>query len=408
MTRMLFLGLNFAPEEIGVGHYSSQMIAHWIDAGNDATVVTTKPYYPQWRVLEGFRAGWQSDSFHGIKVVRCPIYVPRKPTGLHRLVHYATFGLSSLVPMILAAIRAKPDLVMTTSPSLVAAPVALVAAKFCGARTWLHVQDFEVRAAFATGLLSDTGAIARLARAFEKWMYRSFDTVSSISPQMCARLEAEGVDPARMVELRNWADLDQITPLPAISAFRERWDIKTPHVALYSGNIANKQGLDLIVEAARLLRERDDLTFVICGNGSDRAEIEAISADLTNMQFRDLQPRSELGELLGLATIHMLPQLDRAADLMLPSKLANMLASGRPVVATAKDGTGLSKEVAGVGIATPPGDAVAFADAIVALMDSPERHAELSTRARERAEERWNKRKILDRFIEFAATRIRS
>ncbi|HZF46892.1 MAG TPA: glycosyltransferase, partial [Sphingomonadaceae bacterium] len=178
------------------------------------------------------------------------------------------------------------------------------------------------------------------------------------------------------------------------------WNITTPHVALYSGNIANKQGIELVIEAARLLQSRDDLTFVICGEGPNRARLEAEAAALPNMRLHDLQPRERLGELLGMATVHLLPQLAGAADLVLPSKLTNMLASGRPVVATADPGTGLADEVDGVGMVTPPGDAAAFAGAIASLVDDPESAARLGKAARERAEQRWSRKAILRGFIE--------
>jgi colanic acid biosynthesis glycosyl transferase WcaI len=169
-------------------------------------------------------------------------------------------------------------------------------------------------------------------------------------------------------------------------------------LALYSGNIANKQGIELILEAADLLRDRRDLVFVLCGDGPHRAAIERKAEGLGNVIFRGLQPAERLGDLLGLATIHLLPQKAEAADLVLPSKLTNMLASGRPVVATAAANTGIAREVAGCGIATPPGNARAFASAIEQLIDDPALHGRLSEAARARAEERWDRRQIVAAF----------
>src|SRR3546814_10977620 len=99
---------------------------------------------------------------------------------------------------------------------------------------------------------------------------------------------------------------------------------------------------------------RNDITFVLCGSGPTRPELEARAAGLTNIQFHALQPQEEFQELLGLATVHLLPQRAGAADLVLPSKLANMLASGRPVVAGAAPGSDLAISVDGCGIAVEP------------------------------------------------------
>lgn len=401
--RLLFLGLNYAPEEIGIGPYSAGLLESWAAAGHEVEAVVAKPYYPQWRVWQGYGGGWQSALEHGVRVLRCPLYVPRKPTGLKRILHHLSFAAASFVPTLRRAWRGRPELVMTVAPSLIAAPVALLAARLAGSKAWLHVQDFELEAAQATGLVAGRGPFARTAARFERMVLRSFDRVSAISPQMCARLVAKGVAAERVVEFRNWAEIDAIRPLDGPSAYRAEWGIAAPHVALYSGNIANKQGIEIVLEAARLLAHRGDIVFVICGDGPNRANLERLAADLPNVRLHGLQPRERLGELLGLASVHLLPQLADAADLVLPSKLANMLASGRPVVATAASGTGIADELAGCGIATAPGDAWPFAVAIETLIDDEPRRTALGRAARERAGQRWSRSAILAGFV--ASTR---
>jgi hypothetical protein len=156
-------------------------------------------------------------------------------------------------------------------------------------------------------------------------------------------------------------------------------------VCLYSGNIANKQGIEILIEVARKLHARRDILFVICGEGPNRANLQTLAQGLDNVMFHKLQPLERMQDLLGLASIHLLPQIPGAADLVLPSKLTNMLASGRPVVATAMPGTGLYDEVEGCGINVEPGDVTAMAEAIVALADAPDRRAELGRLASARA-----------------------
>lgn len=398
--RILFLGLNYAPEEIGIAAYSTGMCQALAAMGHDVRVIAGQPYYPQWRIADGYRGGWRTTVERGVTITRCPLYVPAKPSGAKRLIHHFSFALSALPRMLAAAIRFRPDVVMTVAPSLAAAPVAWLAAKLSGAPSWVHVQDFEVEAAFATGLLPSNSRGARWALAAEGAILRSFDRASSIGPEMCAKLATHHVPAERIVEFRNWADLDPAAPAIDPSPYRAEWGVRTPHVALYSGNIANKQGIEIVVEAARLLRHREDLSFVVCGQGPNRGELERQASDLPNMIFRDLQPKARLGELLALATVHLLPQRGDAADLVLPSKLTNMLASGRPVVATAAPGTGLAREVQGCGLLTPPEDGAAFAQAIEALLDDPALSAKLGTSARERATARWSRQAILAEFAE--------
>lgn len=395
--RILFLGLNYAPETIGIGLYSGDMTKAWAHAGHDVRAVAAVPYYPAWKVAQGYSGKrWRRSREDGVEITRCPIYVPAKPSGLRRLVHHVSFLLSSLPVMVRAARTSKrPDLVFTVAPSLIGAPVAWLAARLSGATCWLHIQDFEMEAAVATGLVGDRGGIAKLGNWFERRVISLFDHVSSISPQMCAKLADKGVLPARIHQLRNWADISAIKPLVAESSYRTLWGITTPHVALYSGNIANKQGIDIVLDAARLLRHRTDLTFVVCGQGPNRAALEEKARDLPNIQFHDLQDRERLNDLLGMASVHLMPQLAGAADLVLPSKLTNMLASGRPIVATAEPGTGLAEEVVDCGIITRPGSAEEFAKGIETLLDDTELATRCGLNARERAEDRWSKDEIL-------------
>ncbi|VWX53049.1 WcaI family glycosyltransferase [Novosphingobium sp. 9U] len=399
---ILVIGLNYAPEPVGIGPYTTGMAEALADAGHRVTVVCARPYYPSWSVPiahRGRRARRYSEQ--GVTVVRLPIYVPAKPDGPRRLLHHLSFVAAAIPAVIAEARRRRPDVVVAVAPSLLSSVVARGAARLLGVPLWLHVQDFEVEAVFATGLLSGKsllgGLLSRLAQGFERWSFGA-DRVSTISPQTCARLAGRGVALRKIIELRNWAAVDEIVPLSEASAYRAEWGIDRPHVAVYSGSIANKQGLGLIVAAAQRLQHRRDLAFVICGEGPQRAAIMAAAAGLDNIQFHALQPRERLSDLLGLASVHLLPQIAGAADLLLPSKLTNMLASGRPVVATAASGTGLAQEVEGCGIVTAPGNADAFAAAIERLVDDPQLGARLGQEGRRRAEERWSQSQILGRF----------
>ncbi|WP_295633316.1 WcaI family glycosyltransferase [Novosphingobium sp.] len=400
-VNVLIVGINYAPEAVGIGPFTQGMAEGLAGLGFAVEAVVGKPYYPQWRAMPDFAGGgWARSTENGVRIVRCPHYIPHDPTGSKRIVHLASFGVSAFGPAVRAALRPKGErlaVIICIAPALLSVPVAWIAAKLAGAKLWLHVQDFEVEAAFATGLVGDDGWAARLARGVENTLLRLADTVSTISPQMCAKLVAKGIDPARVIEVRNWANAPAPDPHEGAS-YRAEWGLGDRKVALYSGNIANKQGIDILVEAARMLAERSDIAVVICGEGPNRARLEALAAGLGNVLFHDLQPAARMGELLGLASVHLLPQIAGAADLVLPSKLANMLGSGRPVVATALPGTGLYAEVEGCGISVLPGDAKALANAIVALVDDPARAAELGVAAHARADERWSQPAVIARL----------
>jgi colanic acid biosynthesis glycosyl transferase WcaI len=155
----------------------------------------------------------------------------------------------------------------------------------------------------------------------------------------------------------------------------------------------------VVPAAARLLQARKDLVFVICGDGMMKPKLEEASVDLPNVRMLPLQPIERLGELLCMADIHLLPQSAGAADLVLPSKLSGMLASGRPVIATCLDGTDLYAVVSQCGIAVSPHDEAALAAAICALSDDPGTRAELGRRARTYAEDYFERDAILSKVF---------
>ena len=213
--KILLHGLNFSPEPIGIGKYSGEMIEELVKSQHFAVVVTTPPYYPQWKVAEGFRQyAYTSETLHHAfaKIIRCPLWVPRKVTGLKRVLHLASFGVSSIPIVLWNAIRFRPDVIMTVEPAAFCMPTTLFAAWLCGAKTWLHVQDFEVDAAFQLGLFKHK-FLRRLVTAVEGFLMRRFDRVSSISPNMLLKLAQKGVREEEITSFPNWVDCETMRPL---------------------------------------------------------------------------------------------------------------------------------------------------------------------------------------------------
>jgi colanic acid biosynthesis glycosyl transferase WcaI len=399
-VKLLIYGLNHGPEEVGIGRYTGELVAWLGRRGHRVRVVTAPPYYPDWRVWRGWRRfWWRRHRQDGALVWRAPLYVPRRPTGWRRALHLLSFALFSAPVALWQGLTFRPAVVLAIAPALASAPAAWLAAKLGGARSWLHVQDFELDAAFGLGLVQG-GWLKRRALATERCLLRRFDRVSTISARMAERLAQKGVAGERRVLFPNWADCEAIRPLPApAAALAEALGIPAGRqIALYSGNLGEKQGVELLVEAARRLGARRNLLFLIVGEGAARARLEAAAQGLGNVIFRPLVEAERLNELLNLAVVHLLAQRADAADLVLPSKLSGMLASGRPIVATAAPGTGVAQAVEGAGLVVPPGDAAAFAAAIARLLDEPALASALGRRGRERALAEWDREAVLLAF----------
>ena len=309
--------------------------------------------------------------------------MPFRPGGAKRLVHLGSFALSSL-PILFRQMLWGPQVIWVVAPAFFCAPGAWLTARLCGARCWLHIQDFEVDAAFELGLLKGA-ALRKCALGLERWLLRRFDRVSSISKRMVGHLFTKGVEPRRVVSFPNWADIDLIRPATirvgadgtaGVSGNHYRAELQIPPgavVALYSGNMGKKQGLELLAQAAMMTRERADLRWVFCGEGAGRGDLESVCDGLPNVRMMPLQPLENLNELLNLADIHLLPQ-------------------------RADEGTELERVVAGCGVVVAPDSPAAFCAAVLTLAADPELRSKLGQAGRIYAETYIAREAILGDF----------
>lgn len=396
--RILVLSINYAPELTGIGKYTAEM-AEWLALrGHEIRVVTSPPYYPEWRVHEPY-ASWQykTEYLCGVMVWRCPTWVPLRPTALKRLVHLASFAFTSSV-ILFRQIFWQPEIVFVIEPPLFCAPSALICARLTGAKAWLHIQDFEIDAAFGLGIIKSR-RVRGLIGCVESWLMKRFDLVSSISINMVLRLLKKGLPEVRTSLFPNWVDLNTIFPMQNPGSLRSELQIsQSAVIALYSGNMGEKQGLEIVLEAADSLEGLSHIQFVLCGDGAARSRLEKQFQRLENVKWLPLQPPEKLNELLNMADIHLLPQRAEAEDLVMPSKLTGMLASGRPVIATAYQGSQLDTVVSQCGVVVQPGSSRQLADAIIELLEDPEKRSDLGRKARAYAEKCLGREQVLAQF----------
>ncbi len=398
--RILLLGLNYSPELTGIGKYSGEMMEWLAGRGHQVRVVTAPPYYPAWKVRQDYRwwAYRREVSQAGVRITRCPLWVPREPRGLSRMIHLGSFALSSIPPMLGLA-GWSPQVVITVEPTFFSAPITLLTAALAGAASWLHIQDFEVDAAFNLGILPQKGLIHNLALCLERAILRRFRHISSISPNMVRRIAAKGADAEKAVLFPNWVDIDAVRPMRGRNGFRDQLGLKDEQVVLlYSGNMGMKQNLEILPQLARELAGRDDLHFIFCGEGAFRPQLEQLTAGLGNVSLLPLQPLERLNELLNAADIHLLPQSEHAADLVMPSKLTGMLASGRPVIATVAAGTQVAHAMEGCGIAVDPGDHAALRGSVECLAADRGLRERMGEAARQYAVSHLGREEVLRRF----------
>lgn len=402
MKFLIYSG-NYAPELTGIGKYNGEMGAWLAARGHEVRVITTPPHYPAWKIWNGYRSTRYSHEVRdGVDVYRAPTWIPKRLTGLKRIIHLLSFAISS-IPLLIAQLRWRPDVIFLTEPPLACAINTIIFAKLVGARSVLHIQDYEVDAAFDLGIIRGDRS-RRLIERFERFIISRFDVVSSISHRMVFRAISKGVEKQRTAYFPNWVDVSAIFPFNGPNKFRQLVGAGAGDtVALYSGNMGKKQGLETLAEAAKLLRDVGGIRFVFCGEGAGRADFEMACVGLPNVTFLDLQPLPLLNELLGSANVHLLPQKAGAADLVMPSKLTGMLSSGRCVVATTTAETELGSlvsDVARCGLLSAPERADELAAHLLYLHSNPDVSAELGRNGRQFAETQLSVDRVMEKFLQ--------
>ncbi|MDP2322879.1 MAG: glycosyltransferase, partial [Gammaproteobacteria bacterium] len=228
-----------------------------------------------------------------------------------------------------------------------------------------------------------------------------------ISRSMLERLSDKGIPEDKLMLLPNWFHTEQIRPDTRLTEFRFEWGMdENQVVALYAGSIGEKQGMGVLLEAVAELEGEKMVKFVVCSEGPAFLRLKAKYGHLSNVIWRDLVPPERLNDLLVSADIHLLPQRADAADLVMPSKLTGMLASGRPVLATAVPGTQLADVVEGRGLVMPPGDVAALVAGIRRLAGDADMRLRFGRSARDYAVEHLDREKILGSFERKLTARV--
>lgn len=372
--RILIHGINYAPELTGIGKYTGEMAEKLASEGHDVTVITAPPYYPEWKVHSAYKKkGWYVEHSNGVKIYRVPLYVPAKVSSIKRIVHEFSF-LSASVPVWFGFLfKKKFDVVLSIAPPFHLGVLPLLYGKIRRSPVISHIQDLQIDAAQKLGMIRNN-RLLKLMFSLERFILKHSANVTTISNGMMRNILKKGIENDKTAVVPNWVDTEHIKPTPVQDSLRHKFNIPLNHkVVMYSGNLGEKQGLEVIIEVAEMLKLRSDVHFLIVGTGGmkDALVRMAEEKELQNIHFHPLQPYEQLNALLATADAHLVLQRASAADLVMPSKLGGILAAGGCAIVTASPGTYLHDivDTHQMGIIAKPESANALLKAIEESID---------------------------------------
>ncbi|MBK6710279.1 MAG: glycosyltransferase family 4 protein [Chloroflexi bacterium] len=341
--RVLLMGQHYAPEEISGAVLATEIAEDLVKWGNQVTFLTCAPSHPKGIIFPGYK-NWffRREEYRGVQVIRIWSYISPQKTFWRRILNYGTFSASTFYGGIFAE---RPDVIFSASPPL---PLGLSA--WLLSRLWkvpwvLRVEDLYPDAAVAAGLLKNKRVIAFFA-AIERFLYKKATHISVISQGFRNNLIQKNVQDNKISVTPVWADPSAVQPMAKDNEFRNEHGLEGKFVILYAGNIGYNSVLEDVIEAAELLRAEECIRFVIVGEGVKKASLQEMVSryDLHNVDFYPYQPREKYPEMLAAADLGLVTLTEDSYYTSLPSKVFNIMASGRPILAI----TPPSSEIAGL------------------------------------------------------------
>ena len=364
--RVLIIGMHYSPEVTGNAPYTAGLAEHLAARGDRVTVLTGLPHYPAWRIARGTpRRLLERETTNGVTVIRAAHYVPATQSAIRRLLYEGTFSLTGLV----ASMRlVRPDAILGVIPSLSDGILARVTGQRMGVQYGLLFQDLMGPAARQSGM-NGGRSVARAASAAEAWAAAGARAVGVVAETFTPYVASLGVPTTRIHHVPNWVHLARPTLSPTETRRRFGWP-EDRQVVLHSGNMGLKQGLEQVVDAARLAEDRGDpVRFVLAGGGSQEEALRSMAARLPTVEFLPIQPEGLHASILAAADVLFLSERATQLDMSLPSKLTSYFAAGRPILAAVPIAGASAREVAraGAGLTIPAGDPGRILDALAEL-----------------------------------------
>ena len=378
--RVCYFNRSYWPDTGATGQLLTELAEDLVRLhGMSVTVVTGYPGRHEGAALPA------SETRNGVRIVRAvgTTLSPRSFVG--RATNYLTYFVSAL--WIAVRLPKQDVTVALTDPPIIG--LAAIAARPRHAMVFFCQDIFPEVASLLEDFRSRT--VNALLEHLNRYLVRRATRIIALGDTMASRLiHGKGADPAKITIIHNWADTSAIVPSPKHNPFAIEHGLADRFVLLHAGNLGMGQNLDVVIEAAALLRDRDDITILFIGDGNRKPALEAKVRDrgLANVRFLPFQPREQLRWTYASSDVCLVSLKPGLAGYIVPSKVYPILAAGRPFIAAVDKVSEVAAltERHGCGVVVTPGDAVALADAIKRMADQASTRTAMGTQARIAAE----------------------
>lgn len=388
--RLLLITQYWPPEPVELPREMAETLQ---SLGHQVTVLTGLPNWPSGRLYAGYRVRvWQRENRSQVEVIRIPLYPDHSKSPWKRALNLISFAAAAtlIAPFSLK----KFDLVYFVHPPITLAFPAWLLSVLWRAPLVFEIQDLWPETLCATGMLRSVRLLA-LVHRFTNWAYRRATAVRVISPGFRTNLVSKNVPPGKIHVISNWVDTETFRPASSDLDLSNELGFESRFTVLYAGTIGLAQRLEVVLDAARFLRDLPQVQFVLMGEGLQAAELQRRCAEsnIDNVRILPRRPRGEMAAIFALADVLLVHLRDDPLfRITIPHKVFSYLASGKPVLAAISGDAADIVRATGAGLTCQPDDPGALAALVrrFYLMDPLELQA-MGRKARQAASERYNR-----------------
>lgn len=397
--KILFL-TQYCPPEVGAPQNRIFEFARQLKKfGHEVTILTAMPNYPKGEIFDGYKGKFTlKEDIEGIKIVRTWIYATKKTGFLPRILNYMSFTVSSVLfgsPLI-----GKQDAVITESPPLFLGYSGYLISKFKKAKFVFNISDLWPESAIKLGVLHNKTLI-RMSTWLEEFCYRKAHLITGQTMGIVDNITGREFDKNKVHLITNGVDCELFKPENRSEEVRKEFNIQGKFTLCYAGIHGLAQGLEIIIEAARELKEYKDISFVFIGEGPEKQKLITMKNkyNLDNVQFFPMQPKSRMPEIVASmdAAIVPLKKLDLFKG-ALPSKMFENLASGVPIILSVQGEAENLIKRAQAGICVEPENHVELREAVLKLYNDRQLCEKLGKNGREFVQKNYSRYNITKKF----------
>lgn len=362
----------YPPEHCAAGVNIAELAEDLAKVGHSVTVITGWPSHPAGKLYDGWHARFRSveQVREGYRLIRClHSFVSRRGIP-SKLWYYFTYTVSTFIAGLMAG---KADVVLFCSLPLFNG-ANLLLARLKGAQSLYWIHDVHPETSRNAGMIREGSLTYRLSLALDRFVCRHSTQVATLTDAMRETLLKRGLDPAKVILMRHWVDPQKISPRSRDNPWRREQAIDLgKFVVLHAGTMGYISGAEVIVDAAQRLRQRQDILFLIVGDGplKQRLMDTARELGLPNVKFLPFQPAEVLADVQATGDVGLVTLLPETGETSIPSKMHGYTAAARPVIASVAPDCPTARMVRDgqFGMVCPSQDASALADAIAHLAD---------------------------------------